>query len=498
MSFVNLGTRNKGTFWEYNAAYSFLHAELPDTAFDLPTYFGFGQGIANQHCHDQSVIDAYANRLFWKEFDAGMYSEDFFTRYRAAYADDLARTERLLAGKDLAVVSNEELAALFETAFGYTASATKPMLQALLSMYLEERFQKELLKVLTKEERNDAGLVQQVKAKLLTAPRASIADREESAIIAIEDLYWNGRGADSEEAIPAFWDTAAAKEALRALTEEFGWFRMEYMHEPFMEEDFKAEIGKRLATRVDRGIGPLAARELLKREQEEFFRMHPGHERFQDLVRVIQEFAFVLDHTKDVLVHEHFHMRPLFVEMARRLGTSHQDLLYLVPPEMTELLVSGKKADQALIDERKRARAVRLKDGEITWYAGEEAVRLAKELLPEEVESGARPTEIKGIVAYPGIYTGKAVVVKSIQDRDKFSKGDVFVVHDGSAEFNLFLQQAGAIVTNEGGMICHAAIVAREMKTPAIVGTRIATKVIRDGDMLEVDATKGIVRILSV
>ena len=58
------------------------------------------------------------------------------------------------------------------------------------------------------------------------------------------------------------------------------------------------------------------------------------------------------------------------------------------------------------------------------------------------------------------------------------------------------MEKAAAFVTDEGGITCHAAIVAREMKKPCIIGTKIATKVLKDGDLVEVDAEKGIVRIL--
>jgi len=58
------------------------------------------------------------------------------------------------------------------------------------------------------------------------------------------------------------------------------------------------------------------------------------------------------------------------------------------------------------------------------------------------------------------------------------------------------MKKAGAIVTDEGGITCHAAIVARELKKPCIIGTKIATKVLKGGDLVEVDAERGIVRIL--
>jgi pyruvate,water dikinase len=56
------------------------------------------------------------------------------------------------------------------------------------------------------------------------------------------------------------------------------------------------------------------------------------------------------------------------------------------------------------------------------------------------------------------------------------------------------MEKAAAFVTDQGGITSHAAIVAREMKKPCIIGTKIATKVFKDGDIMEVDANKGIIR----
>jgi pyruvate,water dikinase len=58
------------------------------------------------------------------------------------------------------------------------------------------------------------------------------------------------------------------------------------------------------------------------------------------------------------------------------------------------------------------------------------------------------------------------------------------------------IKDAGAIVTDEGGLTCHAAIISREMKIPCVVGTKVATRVLKDGDLVEVDAEKGVVKII--
>ena len=65
-----------------------------------------------------------------------------------------------------------------------------------------------------------------------------------------------------------------------------------------------------------------------------------------------------------------------------------------------------------------------------------------------------------------------------------------------SVDFVPIMDKAGAFVTNEGGITSHAAIVSREMNKPCIIGTQNATQVIKDGDMVEVDAERGIVKIL--
>jgi len=58
------------------------------------------------------------------------------------------------------------------------------------------------------------------------------------------------------------------------------------------------------------------------------------------------------------------------------------------------------------------------------------------------------------------------------------------------------LKKAAAFVTNEGGITCHAAIVSRELNKPCIIGTKIATKVLKDGDTVEVNANNGVVKII--
>jgi len=79
---------------------------------------------------------------------------------------------------------------------------------------------------------------------------------------------------------------------------------------------------------------------------------------------------------------------------------------------------------------------------------------------------------------------------------DKLKQGDILVTTMTTPDFLFIMKKAAGFITDEGGITCHAAIVSRELKIPCIIGTKIATKVLKDGDLVEVDAKKGIVRII--
>lgn len=95
-----------------------------------------------------------------------------------------------------------------------------------------------------------------------------------------------------------------------------------------------------------------------------------------------------------------------------------------------------------------------------------------------------------------GIFKGKARLLRSREEMHKVENGDIIVAPMTIPEFLPAMKRASAFVNDEGGMLSHAAVVAREMKKPCIVDTKFATQVIKDGDELEINADNGMVRIL--
>lgn len=112
---------------------------------------------------------------------------------------------------------------------------------------------------------------------------------------------------------------------------------------------------------------------------------------------------------------------------------------------------------------------------------------------PEAGGDGAGDVLLHGLGASPGITAGRARVVRSVADGDGLRPGEVLVAEMTNPDWVPILRRAAALVTDGGGMTCHAAIVSRELGVPCVVGTRNATTVLRDGETVTVDGRRGAV-----
>lgn len=134
-------------------------------------------------------------------------------------------------------------------------------------------------------------------------------------------------------------------------------------------------------------------------------------------------------------------------------------------------------------------------ENEYKMFVGNEAKSLKNEL--EKIYStNTKANIISGQVASQGYARGIAKIILNVDDFDKLKTGEVLVTGMTRPEFLPVMKKAAAIVTNEGGITCHAAIISRELGKPCIIGTKNATELIKDGDLVEVRAHHGTVRIL--
>ncbi len=102
--------------------------------------------------------------------------------------------------------------------------------------------------------------------------------------------------------------------------------------------------------------------------------------------------------------------------------------------------------------------------------------------------------ELRGAIANKGKIKGRIKIVLNRSELNKVGNDDILVAPMTTPWYLPAMKKAAGFITDEGGLLCHAAIVSREMNKPCIIGAKIATKVLKDGDLVEVDANKGIVR----
>ena len=157
--------------------------------------------------------------------------------------------------------------------------------------------------------------------------------------------------------------------------------------------------------------------------------------------------------------------------------------------EFTKAML-GKKIDVVVAKKRLSGSAFVKKNDK--WYLESEEKYLYWKNKIKKTQS----EEIVGKVAFPGVVRGKVVLHQSWTGTTVINKGDILVTGMTNPQMIPYIKKAGAIVTDEGGITCHAAIISREMKKPCITGTKNATQLLKNGDLVEVDANAGVVKIV--
>jgi phosphohistidine swiveling domain-containing protein len=220
------------------------------------------------------------------------------------------------------------------------------------------------------------------------------------------------------------------------------------------------------------------------------------------LSQAIAEGTYLNEFRKNVFSRVSLGYRDVFSRIAK-LGNSEnwRDCFYLLPDEMRSLL-EGTKFEIRDIVEKRRVIGFYTDETGVNRFIEEDDLKKFVEFIEIAYGKASAPTAVsekivKGFTANKGIIEGVVRIVLSAKDFHKVNSGDILVTTMTSVDFVPIMEKAGAFVTNEGGITSHAAIVAREMNKPCIIGTQIATKILRDGDKVKVDGNRGIVEILN-
>lgn len=196
--------------------------------------------------------------------------------------------------------------------------------------------------------------------------------------------------------------------------------------------------------------------------------------------------------SESILVETDLYIRKFLNLIAKKEGLSDLDLSVLSFDELLNYVKNGILPKRSVIRYRLLGCGY-VYDGEDHFLNLSQAHQLAKKIIGIY---GVRPGFAKGQTAYPGLVRGRVRIVLNPSESKNFQAGQVLITGMTRPDFLALMKKSGAIVTDAGGVLSHAAIISREFKKPCVIGTQTATRAFKDGDLVEVDADKGIVKKL--
>ncbi|EEB74983.1 phosphoenolpyruvate synthase [Thermococcus sp. AM4] len=184
----------------------------------------------------------------------------------------------------------------------------------------------------------------------------------------------------------------------------------------------------------------------------------------------------------------------VYVKVAEYLGPEYVEKQVLTDEQIVEVAKLGAKIEEHYGWPQDIEWAYDKDDGKL-YIVQSRPITTLKEEKSEEAQEVTEEAEVilKGLGASPGIGAGRVVVIFDASEIDKVKEGDVLVTTMTNPDMVPAMKRASAIITDEGGRTSHAAIVSRELGIPAVVGTKVATKVLKTGDYVTVDGTRGVV-----
>lgn len=275
------------------------------------------------------------------------------------------------------------------------------------------------------------------------------------------------------------------KKQFEDLYERFRWLSCLDIHNnPWTKEEFRKHIKSLANQSKQKQLSFKKIKEELKPSANDLQYLH-----------MAKRFVYIKDARDDFRRESVFYSNNLWKELASRIGISTEDTSYLQDADIIDFLNNKAGISKQIISQRKKGFVLYIgKDKNLICLQGNE-IKNALEMFNLSTQE-EKIQDIVGKVASKGKATGKVVIVRGVKDLDKVEEGDILVAVTTHPDYVPAMRRTAAIVTDEGGITSHAAIVSREFGIPCIVGTRVATQLLKDGDVVNVDATMGVVTII--
>ncbi|OGL65652.1 hypothetical protein A3B21_03255 [Candidatus Uhrbacteria bacterium RIFCSPLOWO2_01_FULL_47_24] len=235
----------------------------------------------------------------------------------------------------------------------------------------------------------------------------------------------------------------------------------------------------------------------LKTEKQNLYRVHHISKKLRSAFEILECWSDWTDERKQVALEVNYYLEQYVQEIARRIQCGIWEIKYMTLDELQNSLHQSRPAVSYAVLKERRKFSVFVELKRQGMHQESIITGRAAHSLWEAIFGMQKTGEISGQVASaPVAHMQGRVQVVLDASKTRFKRGAILVTTMTRPEFVPLMHRASAIITDEGGLTCHAAIVSRELGIPCVIGTKIATKVLKDGDLVEVDATHGVVTML--
>ncbi|MFH1403471.1 MAG: PEP/pyruvate-binding domain-containing protein [Candidatus Altiarchaeota archaeon] len=320
----------------------------------------------------------------------------------------------------------------------------------------------------------------------------------EMTLLDYEELDWLNMVLDVKKA--GLGSDGLIQNRLAEHKRKYGWIGTSEQRSPWSISHYQELLSRDILLGKNELMERIKAKKTrkqqLRRRQSRLINRLDISEDIYYLLAIVRELAHLRLKIRFTWIESGFLMRKVHREISRRTGVRRGELEYYLLKDVRRLLLRKKKIDVMEVQNRKRYAFLLIK-GRLYFYTGLQVCRLESRELVEADYSNIN--EVCGGVANPGIVSGRVKVINALtrnQEAEvrKMERGQILVTGMTRPHLIYAMKKASAIVTDEGGIASHAAILSRELGVPCVIGTRMATKIFKDGDYVLVDANKGIVR----
>jgi len=461
-----------------------------------------GKGDYGWQALEEERCVAMARAIHEKFQEDRRYLDGPMNEWKKRWEDMKGKWGRV-AETELTDLSNNELADLYQQYYEqYISVFTPALLMEAFVPYSEHLLFSGLEKLgLSKKEA-------QKSVAILTAPeqRSFVVDERVSLLHIILSVYADRGLLDRlksgteigtvKDKWPEFY------RALKKHQEKYFWVEAGYKDtEEITEEEFLSRIIEEVR---DEERSEKMAKEELKKLEGQMGRLEEERKHEKERLGISEELESLVDlmtilggwqdSRKEIGLKSNYYLNVLLGEIAGRIGLEIGQAQRLLPEEVVAWLSKREAVDLKILGAREKLMAFVVVGDEQWALVGEEAEAVWQAVFKEEM---VEERSLAGVVASGGRVRGRVKVVLDPKNGGSFTEGDILVTSMTRPEFVPLMKKALAVVTDEGGLTSHAAIVSRELGIPCLVGTKKATKVLRDGDEVEVDASHGVVTKLS-